>query len=106
MAQFYCDERNFARKQKSPLFYAGVCSFLLGFTAFLAMILFVIPALGDMYAKQAQTDHEVYLLRMEVEVVKEHNSELEKQLRTLRQDLKITENLAEGRDFVKPKGEK
>ena len=53
--------------------------------------------------RQNNVDYKIYLLETEVTALQQQNATLEKELRLLKQDRLILNNLDQGRDFTVPK---
>ena len=68
------------------------------FTLFLT-----IPCLRSLYARQNNVDYNIDLLKTEITALQQQNATLEKELRLLKQDCLILNNLNQEGDFVPPK---
>lgn len=70
----------------------------------LSLTLFLtIPCLRSLYARQNNVDYNVDLLKTEITALQQQNAALEKELRLLKQDCLILNNIHQEQDFVPTK---
>ena len=70
----------------------------------LSLTLFLtIPCLRSLYARQNNVDYNIDLLKTEITALQQQNATLEKELRLLKQDCLILNNIDQEQDFVPPK---
>ena len=62
-----------------------------------------IPCLRSLYARQNSVAYDITLLKTEMTTLQHQNTTLEKELRLLKQDCVILNNIDQERDFVAPK---
>lgn len=102
MAKFYRPTPECAsRTHRIKLLLAFVL--LLTTIDFLITLLLTVPCIRSLYARQNNVDHNIYLLETQITALQQQNSALEKELRLLKQDYIILNNMVQGKDFVDPK---
>ena len=84
--------------------FKGLLAFVLLLTVidFMFTLFLTIPCLRSLYARQNNVDYNIDLLKMEITSLQQQNATLEKELRLLKQDYLIVNNI-QGGDFVPPK---
>ena len=70
---------------------------------FLITLLLTVPCIRSLYTRQNNVDHNIYLLETQITALQQQNSTLERELRLLKQDYLILNNIVQGQDFVAPK---
>lgn len=70
---------------------------------FMFTLFLTIPCLRSLYARQNNVDYSVYLLETEITALQQQNATLEKELRLLKQDSLILNNINQEQDFVPTK---
>lgn len=102
MAKFYGEEPIRANRTHSiKLLLVGVV--LLTIVELTITLLVAIPCIRSLYARQNNVDYNIYLLETEITALQQQNAALEKELRLLKQDYLILNNIVQGGDFVPPK---
>ena len=83
----------------------GLLAFVLLLTVidFMFTLFLTIPCLRSLYARQNNVDYSVYLLETEITALQQQNATLEKEVRLLKQDCLIVNNINQERDFVPTK---
>lgn len=76
---------------------------LLTIIDFMFTLFLTIPCLRSLYARQNNVDYSVYRLETEITALQQQNAALEKELRLLKQDYLILNNINQEQDFVAPK---
>lgn len=76
---------------------------LLTVTELTITLFLTIPCLRSLYARQNNVAYNTDLLRTEITTLNQQNATLEKELRLLKQDYIILNNIDQERDFVTPK---
>lgn len=71
---------------------------------FATTVLLTIPCLRSLYARQNNVDYNIDLLTTEITSLQQQNATLEKELRLLKQDCLILNNINQEQDFVPTKG--
>lgn len=102
MAKFYRPKPERATRTHS-LKTLLVFVLLLTLVDFATTLLLTVPCIRSLYARQNNVDYKIYLLETEVTALQQQNAALEKELRLLKQDRLILENIDQGLDFVVPK---
>lgn len=102
MIRFYDDkpERIYRKHRFKTLL---VFILLLTTVDFATTLFLTIPCIRSLYARQNNVDYTLYLLETEITALQQQNTTLEKELRLLKQDRLILDNIEQGRDFVSPK---
>ena len=102
MAKFYGTKPERAPRTHS---FKTLLVFILLLTTvdFATTVLLTIPCIRSLYARQNNIDYTLYLREMEITALQQQNATLEKELRLLKQDKLILNNLDQGRDFIIPK---
>lgn len=102
MAKFYRP-----RPERAPRTHSFrallVVVLLLTTVDFTTTLLLTIPCIRSLYARQNNVDYSIYLLETEITALQQQNATLEKELRLLKQDRLILNNLDQGQDFISPK---
>ena len=102
MNNFYGAEP--VRAQKTHRFKTMlVFTLLLTVLDFTLTLFLTIPCLRSLYARQNNVDYNIDLLTTEITALQQQNATLEKELRLLKQDCLILNNINQERDFVPPK---
>lgn len=85
--------------------FKGVLAFVLLLTLidFMFTIFLTIPCLRSLYARQNNVDYSVYRLETEITALQQQNATLEKEIRLLKQDCLILNNINQEQDFVPSK---
>ena len=76
---------------------------LLTLVDFATTMLLTVPCIRSLYARQNNVDYTIYLLETEVTALQQQTATLEKELRLLKQDRLILDDIAQGNDFIAPK---
>lgn len=76
---------------------------LLTVTELTVTLFLTIPCLRSLYARQNNVDYKTTLLETEITTLNQKNATLEKELRLLKQDCLIVNNIAQDGTFVPPK---
>lgn len=76
---------------------------LLTLVDFTTTLLLTIPCIRSLYARQNNVDYSLYRMQTEITALQQQNVALEKELRLLKQDRLILDNIDQGRDFIVPK---
>ena len=71
---------------------------------FTLTLFLTIPCLRSLYARQNNVDYNIDLLKTEITALQQQNATLEKELRLLKQDCLILNNIHQEQDFVPTKG--
>ena len=77
---------------------------LLTIIDFMFTLFLTIPCLRSLYARQNNVDYNIDLLKTEITSLQQQNATLEKELRLLKQDCLILNNINQEQDFVPTKG--
>lgn len=85
--------------------FKGLLAFVLLLTVidFMFTLFLTIPCLRSLYARQNNVDYSVYRLETEITALQQQNVALEKELRLLKQDYLILNNINQEQDFVPTK---
>ena len=85
--------------------FKGLLAFVLLLTIidFMFTLFLTIPCLRSLYARQNNVDYNIDLLKTEITSLQQQNAALEKELRLLKQDCLILNNINQEQDFVPPK---
>lgn len=85
--------------------FKGLLAFVLLLTVidFMFTLFLTIPCLRSLYARQNNVDYNIDLLKTEITSLQQQNATLEKELRLLKQDCLIVNNITQEGDFVPPK---
>ena len=85
--------------------FKGLLAFVLLLTVidFMFTLFLTIPCLRSLYARQNNVDYNIDLLKTEITALQQQNATLEKELRLLKQDCLIVNNINQEGDFVPPK---
>ena len=85
--------------------FKGLLAFVLLLTVidFMFTLFLTIPCLRSLYARQNNVDYNIDLLKTEITALQQQNATLEKELRLLKQDCLIVNNINQEGDFVFPK---
>lgn len=102
MAKFYGPKPERAHRTHS-LKMLLVIVLLLTLADFTTTLLLTIPCLRSLYARQNNVDYSLYSMQTEITSLQQQNAALEKELRLLKQDRLILDNIDQGLDFVVPK---
>ena len=70
---------------------------------FMFTLFLTIPCLRSLYARQNNVDYNIDLLKTEITALQQQNAALEKELRLLKQDCLILNNINQEQDFVPTK---
>ena len=102
MAKFYGPKPERAPRTHS---LKGLLVFILLLTTvdFATTLFLTIPCLRSLYARQNNIDYALYLRETEITTLQQQNAALEKEVRLLKQDRLILNNIDQGRDFISPK---
>lgn len=86
--------------------FKGLLAFVLLLTIidFMFTLFLTIPCLRSLYARQNNVDYNIDLLKTEITALQQQNATLEKELRLLKQDCLILNNINQEQDFVPTKG--
>lgn len=86
--------------------FKGLLVFVLLLTVidFMFTLFLTIPCLRSLYARQNNVDYNIDLLKTEITALQQQNAALEKELRLLKQDCLILNNINQEQDFVPTKG--
>lgn len=76
---------------------------LLTIIDFMFTLFLTIPCLRSLYARQNNVDYRIELFTTEITALQQQNATLEKELRLLKQDCLILNNINQEQDFVAPK---
>lgn len=102
MAKFYPPKPERAPRTHS-LKGLLVIVLLLTTVDFATTLLLTIPCIRSLYSRQNNVDYNIYLLETEITALQQQNASLEKDLRLLKQDRLILNNIDQGKDFTLPK---
>ena len=102
MAKFYGRSVEHASRTKSIRAILLMC-LLLTFVDLLSMFLLIVPCIRSLYARQNNVDYNLYLQQTQITVLQQQNAALEKELRLLKQDIVIVENVTQGKDYIPAK---
>lgn len=85
--------------------FKGLLTFVLLLTIidFMFTLFLTIPCLRSLYARQNNVDYNIDLLKTEITALQQQNATLEKELRLLKQDCLILNNIYQEQDFVPTK---
>lgn len=102
MSSFYGSEP--VRASRTHRF-KGLLVFVLLLTIvdFMFTLFLTIPCLRSLYARQNNVDYNIDLLKTEITALQQQNATLEKELRLLKQDCLILNNINQEQDFVPTK---
>ena len=102
MAKFYRPAPERAPRTHNVMTVLTVC-LVLTVVDFATTLLLTIPCIRSLYARQNNVDYSVYLAETQITALQQQNAELEKELRLLKQDVVILENIAQGKDYIPAK---
>lgn len=102
MSSFYGSEP--VRASRTHRF-KGLLVFVLLLTIvdFMFTLFLTIPCLRSLYARQNNVDYNIDLLKTEITALQQQNAAVEKELRLLKQDCLILNNINQEQDFVPTK---
>lgn len=102
MSSFYGSEP--VRASRTHRF-KGLLAFVLLLTIvdFMFTLFLTIPCLRSLYARQNNVDYNIDLLKTEITALQQQNAAVEKELRLLKQDCLILNNINQEQDFVPTK---
>ena len=102
MSSFYGSEP--VRASRTHRF-KGLLVFVLLLTIvdFMFTLFLTIPCLRSLYARQNNVDYNIYLLKTEITALQQQNAAVEKELRLLKQDCLLLNNINQEQDFVPTK---
>lgn len=85
--------------------FKGLLVFVLLLTIvdFMFTLFLTIPCLRSLYARQNNVDYNIDLLKTEITALQQQNAAVEKELRLLKQDCLILNNINQEQDFVPTK---
>lgn len=102
MAKFYRPDPERADRTHSITTVLVAC-LLLTVVDFATTLFLTIPCIRSLYARQNNADYSVYLVQTQITALQQQNAELEKELRLLRQEVAITENILSSGEYVPAK---
>ena len=102
MSSFYGSEP--VRASRTHRF-KGLLVFVLLLTIvdFMFTLFLTIPCLRSLYARQNNVDYNIDLLKTEITALQQQNAAVEKELRLLKQDCLLLNNINQEQDFVPTK---
>lgn len=83
--------------------FKGLFVLLLTIVDFMFTLFLTIPCLRSLYARQNNVDYNIDLLKTEITALQQQNAAVEKELRLLKQDCLILNNINQEQDFVPTK---
>lgn len=102
MAKFYRPKPERAPRTHNAMTVLIFC-LVLTVVDFATTLLLTIPCIRSLYARQNNVDYSIYLLETEITALQQQNAAIEKELRLLKQDIVIIENVTQGKDYIPAK---